>query len=121
MEPFSIFQIDFTGFASGAAPSKAVPGSRYRFIWRFDKRSSGDLRRSFLDIAWISKEILGDLWISLLDIRLDFNWITKVICIGDLLNIKGDKKEIKRRSLLDIQSDINWITKEICCGYNMDI
>ena len=47
-----------------------------------------------LDISWISKEILGDLWIYWLDIRLDVNWISKEICIGDLLDIKGDIKEI---------------------------
>ena len=75
-----------------------------------------------MDISWISKEIIGDLRGSWFDkFRLDINWITEEIFIGDLLDIKGDKKKSFGDLYWIFDWMFDWQTKEICIGYNEDV
>ena len=58
-----------------------------------------------MDITWIFKEIIGDIWRYWLDIWLEIIWISKEIFIRDLLDIKGDMME----SVGDLYRIFHWI------------
>ena len=72
-----------------------------------------------MDITWIFKEMIGDIWRYWLDILLEIIWLSKEIFIGDLMDIKdmmesvGDFIGYLFGYVLDNQGDLNWIT----CGY----